>query len=267
MKIVMLLLTFAFSLSLGAETEISNLVDPLADLQSQGAIYTFNDHQEIEPLAARFGSGDFVSNSDKRVIKTNPGEAIHVSDLGTGGLIISFILPEEEKTKQSVPWQIVVSQETFASLSLQYRGAGELSDLPKYESGYSENVVASRAGGGAKARRHQYANVMGGGGNCVQVVGGITGYGPIANGVDFASRLISASHGKYQPVSLNYRQRGTVCSWRNNNNRKASAKKRRNGAGHVGYYNGHCFEPYYPGTGECGDPGPDYTMIECVAPR
>lgn len=87
-------------------------------------------------------------------------------------------------------------------------------------------------------------------GNCVRVVMALTGIGgAVGNGKNVAFTLHSRG---WKPASINQHQRGDVCSWVGG----------RHGFGHVGYFDGQCFQPTYGGN--CGSPGSKYRMVKCV---
>jgi hypothetical protein len=99
-----------------------------------------------------------------------------------------------------------------------------------------------------------FADPWGGNGNCVRVVKALTGFGGRAhNGRGFASSLLRSRMG-YRVVSIRSRKRGMVCSW----------NEIGGGPGHVGRFDGRCFQPVFPNS-PCGDPGKRYLLSLCVA--
>jgi hypothetical protein len=102
--------------------------------------------------------------------------------------------------------------------------------------------------------RLQGRAIIGGNGNCVRVVKALTGFGGRAhNGRGFASSLLRSRMG-YRVVSIRSRKRGMVCSW----------NEIGGGPGHVGRFDGRCFQPVYPKS-PCGNPGKRYRLSLCVA--
>ena len=96
--------------------------------------------------------------------------------------------------------------------------------------------------------------ITGDNGNCVRVVKALTGFGGRAhNGRGFASSLLRSRMG-YRVVSIRSRKRGMVCSW----------NEIGGGPGHVGRFDGRCFQPVFPKS-PCGDPGRRYRLSLCVA--
>jgi hypothetical protein len=193
------------------------------------------------------------------------GEPVQIEALNTGDLRMTLSLPNTENGNE-VPRQMIISAEEFAELGLQFIEVGSVADLMQKDDGYEITQVAGSSR--TKARRHtvrledsrrsrggysrdRNGRIVGRGGNCVSVVKSLTGFsGTAGNGIGMASAL--ARTGRWHSVSISSRIAGMVCSWSGG----------RHGKGHVGYFDGSCFQPTYGGN--CGSPGRGYSLRKCV---
>ncbi len=229
-------------------------------------IYKFSRHTEVIPSAVLTAEG-LEENIGGASIDVFKNEAVNVEFLNGGDVLLTLRLADEESGR--VPEQMVISAEEFSALGLQFVEPGTVADLKQKYSGYSETQVSGRGQSRAKPRRHRMrmessrrgsrsgygrdrnGRISGGGGNCVSVVKSITGFrGTAGNGVGMASALARTG---WKSVGTSNLRRGTVCSWSGGFH----------GKGHVGWFDGSCFQPTYGGN--CGSPGRNYRMIKCVA--
>lgn len=226
-------------------------------------IYTFVADTEVIPEAVIL-NGEIEENPGRVSTSVHKGEAVAIEFLASGEILMTLRLPEEEAGL--VPEQFVISHEEFHALRLQFAAVGTANDLKANYSGYFDTQVAGR-GGRARARYHRHrqesarrghrrdgnGRIAGGGGNCVSVVKSLTGFrGTAGNGVGMASALQRIG---YSVVSFGGLMRGAVCSWSGGYH----------GKGHVGWFDGRCFQPTYGGN--CGNPGRNYRLVKCVAKR
>ncbi len=226
-------------------------------------IYKFSRNTEIIPSAVVTSQG-LEENIGGASIDAHKNEAVSVEFLGSSEVLLTLRLADEEVGR--VPEQMIVSAEEFQALGLKFAEEGTVADLKEKYSGYHETQVAGRGRGQARrhrmrletSRRGSYGGrdrngrIAGGGGNCVSVVKSLTGFrGTAGNGVGMASALARIG---WKTVSPNGIRRGSVCSWSGGFH----------GKGHVGWFDGSCFQPTYGGN--CGSPGRNYRMIKCVSP-
>lgn len=228
-------------------------------------IYKFSRNTEVIPSAVmtRTGIEENIAGASLDVYKD---EAVQAEFLEGGDVLMTLRLADEESGR--VPEQMIISAEEFENLGLQYVNGGTVADLKQQYSGYFDTQVAgrsrskarkhkmrlesSRRGSGSGFRRDRNGRIAGGGGNCVSVVKSLTGFrGTAGNGVGMAGAL---SRRGWRSVSRSNVTRGSVCSWSGGFH----------GKGHVGWFDGNCFQPTYGGN--CGSPGRSYRLIKCVSP-
>lgn len=231
-------------------------------------IYKFSKNTEIIPDAVVTATG-LEENIGGVAIDVYKNEAVNLEFLSSGEILLTLRLALEEVGR--APEQMIISHAEFKALGLKFVEMGSAEDLKQKYSGYFDTEVAGRGRGRGQAqpRRHRMrmessrrggggrgrdrnGRIAGGGGNCVAVVKSLTGFrGTAGNGVGMASAL--ARRG-WKVVSSSNIRRGSVCSWSGGFH----------GKGHVGWFDGRCFQPTYGGN--CGSPGRNYRMIKCVSP-
>lgn len=202
---------------------------------------------------------NFVLNGE---IEGNPGqvsmdltkdEVIAVKFGPNGQVVVSLKLASEELRR--IPERLILSRGEFNRMKLELISFGDELDLQAFT-----DVEATRVAGGrgqVRSRKHTFkqearrgrGNIVGRNGNCVSVVKYLTGFsGTAGNGVGMASALQNRG---YKTISFSAKKRGTVCSWSGGSH----------GLGHVGWFDGRCFQPTYS---NCGDPGHKYRLLKCV---
>lgn len=222
----------------------------------QSGIYKMDALVDIEPTEMIY-NGESESNIGGLNVSAAQGEMIHVQMQPDGNARITFVMTKDNQEDE--PDQIVLTPDLLKELPMTLVSTGSVEELYARESGY-ETVQEARAYGRykprARARRAKFARsggrYIGRNGNCVSVVKALTGEGgTLGNGHAVAGSL--ARRG-WKPISAGSLRRGAVCSWAGG----------RHGLGHTGYFDGHCFQPVYPGKGACGNPGSRYRMTRCV---
>lgn len=228
-------------------------------------IYKFSRNTEVIPstVLTKNGPEDNIAGASIDVYKD---EAVNVEFLDSGDVLMTLRLPENENGK--VPEQMVLSAEEFENLGLNFVENGTVADLKARYTGYMDTAVAgksrikarkhsirvesSRRGSRSGFRRDRNGRIAGGGGNCVSVVKSLTGFsGTAGNGIGMAGALQRRG---WKSISYSGVQRGSVCSWSGGFH----------GKGHVGWFDGSCFQPTYGGN--CGSPGRNYHLLKCVSP-
>ena len=248
--------------ALPPDSNLENRPPPINKIGGLNGIYQIPTNSAVVPDAV-IVNGDVEGNIGGVSIAIYKDEPVALEFLNTGEVLMTLRLPDEEVGH--VPEQLILSQEEFQLLNLRMISMGDVQTLKSDYTGYFATEVASR-NGQAKARRHtvrqeqsrgyggrrdRTGRIAGGGGNCVSVVKSLTGFsGTAGNGVGMASAL--QNHG-YRPLAFSSRRRGTVCSWSGGFH----------GKGHVGWFDGHCFQPTYGGN--CGQPGSRFRLVKCVA--
>lgn len=225
-------------------------------------IYKFSKAGEVIPDAFIYdGVAEGNISGDSFAVSKN--EPVALEYLEDGNILMTLRLADEEKGKISE--QVIITADELAQLDLKLENMGDVDDLMANYTGYEETTVAGRTQ--LRARRHTVrqetsrrkgsfrrdanGRIAGGGGNCVSVVKSLTGFsGTAGNGVGMASALQRRG---WKVVSSGAKRAGTVCSWSGG----------RHGMGHVGYFDGTCFQPTYGGN--CGNPGKSYRLIKCVS--
>ncbi|MGE4133361.1 MAG: hypothetical protein AB7F86_17085 [Bdellovibrionales bacterium] len=227
-------------------------------------LYRFTKKSEVVPVAA-IVDGEADENPGEVSVEMNRGELVLTETLPSGDILMTIQPgPGEENT---LPSQFILSQEEMSALPLEFVKFGSAVDL-KEQSDYVDTDVAARGRSRAKKRRHRVrqessrrgrrhrfrrdsnGRIAGGGGNCVRVVKSLIGWqGHAGNGVGMASAL---RRNGWSVIGYGSRRRGTVCSWSGG----------WHGLGHVGWFDGSCFQPTY--AGNCGHPGRRYSLRLCV---
>lgn len=226
-------------------------------------LYKFSGNTEVIPKAVIF-KGEIEDNIGGVSLDVHKDETVAVEFLESGDVLMTLRLPDEEVGK--IPEQLILSLAEFNELGLKMKSTGTAEDLKQKYTGYFDTTVAARRQGQVRPRRHtvrmqsskrgnlrrdRNGRIAGGGGNCVAVVKALTGFvGTAGNGVGMASALMRRG---WQSISFSSRRKGTVCSWSGGFH----------GKGHVGYFDGSCFVPTYGGN--CGSPGKNYRLRNCVA--
>ncbi|NJL24003.1 MAG: hypothetical protein HC902_01650 [Calothrix sp. SM1_5_4] len=229
-------------------------------------IYKFSRAMEVVPDVMIYDDGEREENIGGVAYDMFKDEPVALELLDSGDILMTLRLPDTEDGN-TVPRQMIISAEEFAELGLSFVGVGSVADLMESDSGYEFTQVAgssrsrprrhtARLEGSRRARggfsRDGNGRVVGRNGNCVRVVKSMTGFsGTAGNGVGMANAL--ARTGRWRVVSPSSRIAGMVCSWSGG----------RHGKGHVGYFDGSCFQPTYGGN--CGSPGKSYRLRKCVA--
>lgn len=265
-----LLLVLTTSSSVFAAMPVDVAVAPKSQFNTQAlhalsinGIYKFTKNTEVIPTAVMV-NGEAEDNIGGISMDVFKDEAVAVEYLEDGKVLMTLRLATEEAGK--VPDQLILTKDEFNQLGLKMDSEGSVDDLMANYTGYFDTEVAAREGGRLKARRHTMrqetsrrgrggfgrdanGRIRGGGGNCVAVVKSLTGFsGTAGNGVGMASALQRRG---WRVVSSP--SRGTVCSWSGGFH----------GKGHVGWFDGSCFQPTYGGN--CGSPGKNYRLIKCVS--
>ena len=241
-----------------------DLVAPAAISRISGisGLYKFPIDSEVVPGSAITG-GEREPNPGGVSLGVHKDETVAMEFIEGGDILMTLRLPDEELGR--VPEQLILSPEEFALLNLTMVSTGTAQDLFNNYSGYFETQLAGQYSR-SKPRQHKFrqessrghrrshdhnGRIAGGGGNCVSVVKSLTGFsGTAGNGVGMASALQRRG---YRVTSYSSRRRGTVCSWSGGFH----------GKGHVGWFDGRCFQPTYGGN--CGQPGSRYHLAKCVA--
>lgn len=220
-------------------------------------IYKFNYDYNVFPKRYTINGLSEENNSDL-VIGVSKNEPVAVRFLNNDEILVTLRLTETEIGK--VPEQFVMSAEEFMDLQLNYSSPGNADDLYAKDTGYEEVQLANRSGRvTTKPRTHGFkrdrnGRIMGGNGNCVAVVKRITGFsGKAGNGKGFADALLRT--GRWRSIGTK-KTKGAVCSWTGGSH----------GKGHVGWFDGKCFQPVYP-KAPCGNPGSRYRLRKCVVPK
>lgn len=246
--------------SLPADDEILEAVTAQPEVLKLDGIYRFTVTEEMLPEQVIL-NGEIEDNFHEYLVEMSEGEPVVVEFISPDAVLLSLSLHE---TEQGVfPEQFVISFEEFEALQLKFETAGTLDDLLAIDLGFSDTLSASANGSHIKPRKHNIKSrfardvngrFVGKNGNCVAVVKYLTGFsGTAGNGKGFANALLKWRAKNYKAVSLNHRKKGTVCSWNGG----------WHGKGHVGWFDGHCFQPTY--SNNCGEPGAKYRMKLCVA--
>jgi hypothetical protein len=248
----------------GAESAAPAITIP--QLLGLNGIYKVSKSTEVVPDAFLI-NGKIAPNVSGVSMDLSAREAVAIETLSDGKMLLTLRLADVEAGK--VPNQLIISKEEFQNLGLAFESSGGTADLMAKYSGYEESEVAARGGSAPRARRHTVrmetsrrsysrgrdgnGRIAGGGGNCVAVVKSLIGWGggSMGNGVG-ATRALRARG--WRPISPSNLRRGAVCSWAGGNGHNK---------GHVGYFDGRCFQPTYGGN--CGNPGSGFRMIGCVA--
>lgn len=239
---------------------IPSATSPVTSLRS--GIYRLNKAADVLPDAAVF-DGEEESNDDDVTMAVEQGEAIQLTEMPDGRVLMKLQLPEEEQGQ--IANQLILSREEVAALDLQFVADGNKINLAQFESGYTDNQEASRGRHHhVRARHHrtryghrrgfaydQNGRIKGGNHNCVDVVKSLIGFnGSLGNGCHVVSTLVNHLH--WKAVSTAARITGMVCSWTGG----------WHGLGHTARFDGQCFVPTYHGN--CGNPGHHYHLHSCA---
>lgn len=205
-------------------------------------------------------NGDRGGNPGQVSMDINKDEVVAIQFLPSGQVLMTLNLAHEEQG--TVADQLILSVDEFKRMNATMIMLGGASELIENYSPYLETEVAARRGTKTKAkyRKHKVRqefrrsgrNIVGRNGNCVSVVSYLTGFsGTAGNGVGMANALQRRG---WKPIAFKSVRRGSVCSW--------SGGKGHN-YGHVGWFDGRCFQPTY---NNCGLPGRGFSRspIKCV---